>query len=196
MKINNNQKVSADQFIEKTKAEVYPITLVKFLLNKKRIMGYFSKAANPQFKPKLKFDIDFENCKACQERKDMGILCREHTSTERILRANSVLYDLDTNTYLYKNEIFKMIGSRLVVAYCPHPKLISGEITDSKVRRINPMTVEDENLTGIPQYENVGQFLSTELLEQNVVCWFNNEFSIVTIPADRNGQNWCLIPNR
>ena len=39
-------------------------------------------------------------------------------------------------------------------------------------------------------------FISSDLLDQNMRCWFNNEFSIVTLPADRNGQNWCLVPNK
>jgi len=89
-----------------------------------------------------------------------------------------------------------MVGKRLVIVYCPHPKLISGDITDSKVRKINPITVEDPNLDGLPQYDKVYEFISSKLLDECVSCWFNNEFSIVTIPADRNGQNWCLFPNR
>jgi hypothetical protein len=106
------------------------------------------------------------------------------------------MYDLDTNTYFYKNEIFRMVGKRLVIVYCPHPKLISGDITDSKVRKINPITIEDPELTELPPYERVQEFISSELLDQHLRCWFNHEFSIVTIPRDRNGQDWCLLSNR
>ena len=197
-KLHNDRlkRLSAEKFIEQLGANIYPITLVKFLLNKRRIMNYFSKAADSDFKPKMTFTINYDECESCQNKKEEGILCRQHTSIERVLTANDVAYDLDTNTYLYQNEIYRMVGKRLVVVYCPHPKLISGEITDSKVRKINPITVEDSNLEGVPQYGRICEFLSSTLMDQFLSCWFNYEFSIVTIPADLNGQNWCLFPNR
>ena len=89
-----------------------------------------------------------------------------------------------------------MIGNQLVIIYCPHPKLITGEITDSRVRKITPITVEDENLKGLPLYKNIKEFISSSLLDQYMKCWFNYEFSIVTIPEDRNRSNWCLVPNK
>ena len=89
-----------------------------------------------------------------------------------------------------------MVGNKLVIVYCPHPKLISGEITDSKVRKVNPITVEDEELLGLPQYEKVCEFISSNLMEQYMKCWFNYEFSLVTIPDDRNKSDWCLVPNK
>jgi len=190
------RRVSAERYIEQLGATVYPITLIKFLLNKRKIMTYFTKAADKSFNPKFKFDLDYEGCEVCQEKKSEGILCRQHTSIQRVLTADAVAFDLDTNTFLYQNEIYRMVGDRLVIVYCPHPKLISGEITDSKVRKINPITVEDSKLEGLPQYNKICEFLSSELLDQFMGCWFNNEFSLVTIPADRNGQNWCLFPNR
>ena len=88
-----------------------------------------------------------------------------------------------------------MVGNRLVIVYCPHPKLITGDISDQKVRKINPITIEDPALKALPEYK-IKQFLSTDLLDKNLRCWFNKEFSIVTIPRDRNGQDWCLVPNR
>lgn len=190
------KRLSAERYIEQLGATIYPITLVKFLLNKRRIMSYFSKAADKDFSPKLTFNLDYENCEVCQEKKVEEILCRQHTSIERVLTADFVAFDLDTNTYLYQNEIYRMVGNRLVIVYCPHPKLISGEITDSKVRKVNPITVEDPKLDGLPQYNKICEFLSSTLMDQFLSCWFNNEFSIVTIPADLNGQNWCLFPNR
>ena len=89
-----------------------------------------------------------------------------------------------------------MVGNRLVIVYCPHPKLITGDITDSKVRKINPITIEDPALTDLPQYEHIHQFISSELLDQSMRCWFNREFSLVTLPKDRNSQDWCLVPNK
>ncbi len=190
------KQVSVEKFIEKLGADVYPITIVKFLLNKRRILSYFSKAANENFEMRVKYTVDHSDCAACEDKKADGILCRQHTSIHRVLTGKRVAYDLDTNVYIYKNEIFRMVGKRLVVVYCPHPKLITGEINDSKVRKINPITIEDPELVELPAYERLCDFISSDLLDQYIRCWFNNEFSLVTIPDDRNGQNWCLIPNR
>jgi hypothetical protein len=185
--------ISTEKFIEQLQCEIYPITIVKYLLNKKRILGYFSKASDKNFDPKQKYIADPTDCPICQQKKDM--LCRQHTSIDRVLKAQVVGLDADTNVYFFRNEIFKMVGNRLVIVYCPHPKLISGDITDSKVRKINPITIEDPNVAGLPLYEP-RTFLSTELMDQSLKCWFNNEFSLVTIPEDRNLQNWCLVPNK
>lgn len=190
------RQTSIEKFIDKLGVEVYPITFIKFLLNKSRILSYFSKAADPNFEIRTKYVVDHSDCKICKEKESDGVLCRHHTSIDRVLNANRVAYDLDTNVYLFRNEIFRMVGNRLVIVYCPHPKLISGDITDSKVRKINPITIEDPNLIKLPEYEKTCEFISTDLLDKNLRCWFNNEFSIITVPEDRNGQNWCLVPNK
>jgi hypothetical protein len=190
------KQVSVEKFIEKLGADVYPITIVKFLLNKRRILSYFSKAADENFELRVKYKVNHSDCQICKEKKSDGVLCRQHTSIQRVLTAKNVAFDLDTNTFLYKNEIYRMVGKKLVVVYCPHPKLITGEITDSKVRKINPITIEDPELPELPDYAKLCDFISSDLLDQYIRCWFNNEFSLVTIPDDRNGQNWCLIPNR
>jgi len=190
------KQVSVEKFIEKLGADVYPVTIVKFLLNKKRILSYFSKAADEAFELRVKYTVDNSDCLICKEKENEGILCRQHTSIDRVLKAQNVLYDLDTNIYLYRNEIYRMVGKRLVIVYCPHPKLITGDITDAKVRKINPITIEDPKLAAIPAYDKICEFISTDLLDQYLKCWFNNSFSLVTIPEDRNGQNWCLVPNK
>lgn len=190
------EQVSTEKFIEQLSVDIYPITIVKFLLNKRRILSYFKKATEENFEIRVKFKVDHSDCEVCKEKAPDGVLCRQHTSIDRVLKANAVALDLDTNTYFYKNEIFRMVGKRLVIVYCPHPKLITGEISDSKVRKINPITIEDPELLELPPYEKIKEFISSDLLDQNMRCWFNNEFSIVTLPADRNGQNWCLVPNK
>lgn len=190
------KKTSSERFLEKLGVEVYPITIIKFLLNKRRILSYFERAADEDFEIRVKYTIDHSECSPCKDKESEGILCRQHTSIDRVLNTNNVLLDIDTNTFFFKNEIFRMVGDRLVIIYCPHPKLITGEITDKKVRKINPITIEDPSLTGLPQYENIKEFMSVSLMEQNMACWFNYEFTIVTIPEDRNKSNWCLLPNR
>jgi len=191
------KQVSTERFVEKLDCEIYPITIVKFLLNKRRILSYFSKAADKDFETRgTKYLLDYSDCVACKEKESDGVLCRQHTSIERVLKATNVAIDLDTNVYICKNEIFRMVGRRLVIVYCPHPKLITGEITDAKVRKINPLTIEDPELSKLPDYSTVREIISSDLLDQNMKCWFNNEFSIVTLPEDRSGSNWCLVPNK
>jgi len=187
--------VSAEKFIEKLGVEVYPITLVKFLLNKRKILYYFSKAADKGFEIRgIKYKLDSTDCDACKLRQD-GVLCRQHTSIQRVKEADKVAFDIDTNIYFYKNEIFRMVGSRLVIVYCPHPKLISGDITDDKVRKVNPITIEDPEFK-LPNYREISKFVSSDLLDQSVRCWFNDSFSLMTIPEDRNSSNWCLVANK
>ena len=191
MKINSMEK-----FIEKLNCDVYPITIAKFLLNKRKILSYFSKAADKDFEIRgVKYSIDPSTCEVCKQKEPEGILCRQHTSINRVLTADVIAFDLDTNTCFYKNEIFRFIGNRLVIVYCPHPKLIVDEITDSKVRKINPITIDYPEDKEIPKYKH-HEFLSSDLLDQHMKCWFNDQFSLVTIPEDRNFSNWCLFPNK
>ena len=190
------RKTSSERFLEKLGVDVYPITIVKFLLNKRRILNYFERAAEQDFEIRVKYTVDHSECEPCIEKKPEGILCRQHTSIDRVLKANTVAFDIDTNTYFYKNEIFRMVGNRLVIIYCPHPKLITGDITDKKARKINPITIEDPNLTGLPQYDHVKEFMSLSLMDQQMTCWFNYEFTIVTLPDTREKSDWCLISNR
>ena len=111
------------------------------------------------------------------------------------MNAEVVAFDLDTQTYIYKNEIYRNVDGKLVIFYCPHPSLITGSINDSKTRRINITTIDDPKFTGLPDYKQVYKFVSSELMDKNMKCWFNKDFSIVTLPVDRNKTDWCLIPN-
>ena len=188
--------VLLERLVEKFEADVYPIALMKFMLNRGKILFYFSKAADKDFELRGGNNtINPDDCELCKS-KEPGILCREHTSITRVMNADNLLLDLDTNTYFYKNEIFRMVGNRLVIIYCPHTKLIKGEITDEKVRKVKPLTIESPDIVKLPEYKNVNNFLSTELMNKHIKCWFNNTFNIVSIPKDRETTNFCLIPNR
>lgn len=185
-----------EQFIEKLDCDVYPITILKFLLNKRKILSYFRKVLDPNFKVRVKYKVNHDDCEQCSEKiKTLGVLCRQHTSIQRVLTGNRVAFDLDTNVYFYKNEIFRMIGDKLVIIYCPHPKLIKGPLTDTKVRKVNPITVEDPALLELPPYKTIRQYMSSELMNEYMRCWFNYDFSIITIPNDRNKSDWCLTSN-
>jgi len=193
--------VILEKFIEGMKCDVYPVTIIKFLLNKRRILNYVSRVSDKNFSVrKPKFTIDYTDCQQCKDKESMGVLCRQHTSIHRILSGDNVLYDIDTYTFFYKNEIFRMVDDKLIIVYCPHPKLITGKLTDSKVRKVNTLTIDDPKLqdtvVGEMKYNNILKFSSSDLLDKFVKTWFNDEFSIVTLPEDRNFSNFCLIPNR
>jgi len=187
--------IATEKYIEKLGADVYPITIVKFLLNKKRILSYFKRVIENKQIEEEALNLDTVNCNDCLKNREQNILCRPHTSIHRVLDSENVAIDLDTNTYFYKNEIFKMIGNKLAIVYCPHTKLITNSITDSKIRKVNTSLFIDEKIQ-LPVFKTVNEFLSTTLLEQHMKCWFNDDFSIITIPNDRNYSNYCLVPNK
>ncbi|MFW6242591.1 MAG: hypothetical protein ACOC2W_00365 [bacterium] len=192
------KKVVVEKLVEDFNVKVYPITIIKLMLNRKRIMNYMEKAASNDFKIRgEKFKLDPTDCKFCNQKKEEGVAtyCRQHTSVQRVFGASKVLFDEDTGNYLYKNEIFRVVNNRLVIIYCPHTKPISGKITDENVRKITPLTIEDEKFNGLPNYETVN-VLSSSWMDENFKCWFNDEFSIVTIPNDRNKANFVLTCNK
>ena len=165
------------------------------------MMMFFEKALQKDFEIRgVKYKVDpddpAEPCELCKSKKESKMLCRQHTSIHRVLNANDVAFDEDTRAYFYKNEIFRMVGDKLVIIYCPHPKLITGAITDKKVRMISPITISDPENLEVPDFDNVKSFLSSTLMDQRMKCWFNREFSIVTDPEDRNMSNWMLVSNR
>ena len=193
------KQISTEKFIEKVGVEVYPITIIKFLLNKRKILSYFNKASSANFELRgTKYLVDNSNCELCKSKdNNSSQFCRQHNSIYRVLKATNVLYDSDTESFFFKNEIFKKVDNKLVIIYCPHPKLIKeigAEITDANVRKINPITIEDPLLV-LPNYK-ITPFNSSDLLEQNMKCWFDDNFSIITLVEDRNYSNWALLPNK
>lgn len=188
--------VSTEIFSERLGCDIYPITFIKYILNKRKILHYFTTAAGSNFRTGVpSYKIDHTDCRPCQSKVDQNMLCRQHTSIQRVLNAKKVGYDADTHVYFYKNEIFRMIGNRLVIVYCPHTKLILGDLTDEKVRKVIPITVEDPSLISLPEYETIQQFISTPLMMSHMKCWFDQTFSIITIPQGNEDSSFCLIPN-
>src|SRR5574340_669563 len=121
------QHIVMEKYVEDMGVELYPVTLMKYILNKKKITRYFTNAANPEFKKKSDIVIDPKDCKICKEKEKEGILCRQHTSINRVLNAKKVAMDKDTGVLFFKNEIYKMSGDNLVLIYCPHTKLLKGD---------------------------------------------------------------------
>lgn len=192
------KQISTEKFIEKLGVEVYPITIIKFLLNRRKILSYFNRASSKNFELRgTKYLLDNSNCELCKLKADSGVFCRQHTSIFRVLTGDNVAFDVDTGSYFFKNEIFKKIDNKLVIIYCPHPKLIKiigEELTDANIRKVNPITIEDPKLV-MKEYKSIINFSSNDLIDTNMRCWFNDLFSIVTLPENSDGSNWCLIPN-
>lgn len=211
---------STEKYLEKFNTTVYPITLLKYILNRGQILRYFKKAQNPSFNKH--FNIDSADCIVCDhKKKDEGVKCRPHTTIQRMREINGGwLYDVDTGVFIYRNEVFKRVVNTngeelLVIVYCPHTKLISGKITDKKVRKLTPLTIKMdnefvqimENLEKQIPEEYVNQVFKTNcissdaLMEDWLGCWFNDEFTIVIYSDEIEGsreqknQNWCLISN-
>lgn len=185
----------SEHFIIENGVDLYPITLIKFLLNRKKILTYFHNVTKDNFVIRFKQTLNPNSCKHCQELPE-GSVCRNHNSLQRILSGNNILFDEDSSVYLYKNEIFKVMGDKLIIVYCPHPKMITGRINDDKVRKISPVTFVGEKDIKIPDYKNIVKFSSLKLMKENLLCWFNRDFSIVTIPNNIDVTDWCLIPNK
>ncbi len=211
---------STEKYLEKFHTTVYPITLLKFILNRGQILRYFKKAQSPSFNKH--FSVDSSNCAVCDhKKKDEGVKCRPHTTIERMKEINEGwLYDFDTGVFLYRNEVFKRVKNTngkdlLVIVYCPHTKLISGKITDKKVRKLTPLTIKMdyefsfmikhlENEIPI-EFSNMGFktncISSDALMEETLGCWFNDEFTIVISPDEvdssrlHKNQNFCLLTN-
>ena len=210
---------STEKYLEKYNTTVYPITLLKYILNRGQILRYFHKATTRSFNKY--FDIDHKGCAICDhKKKSEGVKCRPHTTVERMREINGGwLYDVDTEAFLYRNEVFKRVQNSdgenlLVVVYCPHTKLISGKITDKKVRKLTPLTIkmneefnfildllEKEVSKDVSEWTGIS---SDALIEEKIGCWFNDEFTIVIQPQEdvdgstsRLGKNqdWCLISN-
>jgi len=197
--------ISAEKLIEQMQITIYPITLVKLLLNRSKILSNIDNAKRHNFEIRgIKYKVDSSSCKMCEQKREEKMLCRQHTSIQRVLhpaKDDVIAYDVDTELYLYKNEIFKMAtDNRLVIVYCPHPKLILGQLTDSKVRKITTITIEDDNIKEpMMKYKTtpikIRKISSSELMNKHIKCWFNNTFSIITIPESMNNTDVCFILN-
>ena len=189
------KSIVLEKFVEDHEVDVYPITLSKFLMNKNKILHYFVKAEDPEFKIRgREYKVDHSECEICKTKEVDKVLCRQHTSIQRVLTAPKIMKDLDTGVLFFKNEIFKQVGDKLVVVYCPHTKLLKGDITDEKVRKINTITIQDKE-AHLPDYEVV-TFKSSDLLSNITKCWFNEHFSILTIPNDTSSSEWALRSNK
>jgi len=211
MKLDNI--VEAEKIIKETlkkdpTKDIFPITIVKFLLNREKIMNFFYRTDQDEIK-ELQSYINYGSykCEACLNN-PKNMLCRKHTSIERIIdqsfdNKSLVCFDISTNVFIYMNEIFKFSDNNriLSIIYAPHTKLIQGSLTEYKVKKVSMIS------TYLPPNESCYRNLSHKILERStsfdsddlmklyIKCWFNDELSLITIP-NNNKPLFCLVPNK
>ena len=198
MKLNEivtAEKVIKDELGLYPTKDIFPITLIKFLLNRKKLMNFFERTDQYEILDLQSYiDFNYATCDACINN-ERGMLCRKHTSIERIIETDHACFDVDTGIYIYMNEIFKFSedGKKLAVVYAPHTKLIQGQLTEHKVKKISMFN------TYIPSNQHFNiirqtNFSSNELMDMYIKVWFNDELSLVSIPCEELG--FCLVPNK
>lgn len=178
------------------KKTVYPITIIKYLLNKKLIL---SMLKNDEFVFKYSpFSIENKNCKSCNEK-----ICRGHYSINRVIKgikSDKIIKDINNNIFLYKNEIFNIISNnKMVIIHCPHTKLIQGKLNQNKVKYIYPINIIDESVGLINNYlnenKNIIEIDFNNIFEDKITtCWFDNVFTI-KVNKIKNQYRWSLILN-
>lgn len=191
-----------ESFVESHNLDVYPITIAKYLINKKRFLDFFNRIFNRE-KLEYSFNSDYTMCEFCKQsqKEGKGKYCQKHNSSNRILidlfeQDNLILHDIDNNIYFYKNEIFKYINGRLIIIYCPHSKLISGEITWDKIKKTISFCIETNNFDEQTLKDKSIDFSLNELFKYSWTCWFNNIFSYKLIPHENEYMECSLVPNK
>jgi len=184
--------------------DIFPITLTKFLLNKKKIVSFFERVEQTEIQSLPSYiDFDHNKCDACNNN-TRGLLCRKHTSIERIMNTTQACLDIDTGIYIYMNEIFKSVdgGDKLAIIYTPHTKLIQGSLTEYKIKKISTISTYSDKNISFSDKLSITPFRSSSLLEMYIKCWFNDEFSLITIPESGDTPSesrdllFCLVPNK
>jgi hypothetical protein len=173
-----------EKLVEELQVEVFPVTIGKFLLNRRKI----SRALQD---PRYIINIDPKECSDCTPERE----CRKHNCIRRITKeVKKCLVFTEPNLfpkkiYFFKNEIYLYEDGLWRVVYCPHTKLIQGKLTDSKIRKITTF-----GFRGDPPAEPVEevQFNFLHLLTQKISFWFNNQFTLVLVPNNMERSDWYL----
>jgi len=182
--------VSAEEYLSAINVDVYAITLVKFVLCYDWLKNCLTR------ENKIRFNVNNSDCEICQ--KFPSGVCRQHRSIYRVLQCRDPLYIKDLDCYLFKNEIFKVMDNKVIIVYCSHTKLIKDQITEKKVKKVMPVTLELKN-DEIMVFQNIKPkftVTSAELFNHNFSCWFNEEFSMIINYNETGKTVWSLILNK
>jgi hypothetical protein len=158
---------------------MFPITIIKFLLNKNKLRRMAKKTKNLNLFDKQKiFNYNDDNCADCQNSKN---LCRRHESIKRIIECKKCSFDELYGFYFYKNEVFKVYDDKIFLAYLPHTKLISGPITERKIKKLLPISINNPFNSQEEFFKNkqIKKFSIENLKKNQLKCWFNFEFNII-----------------
>ena len=173
--------IEIEKELESVFGIIFPVTLVKYILNKKKILTIFSKIENETFKSSyLPFTLDNSCCDHCKEKSEVNVKCRMHTSIDRIFSTLQVVRDPETNIFLYKNEIFKQVNEDTAgIIYCPHTKLVpqTGEINTSRVKKITPFSFKITEKK-IPNYSCIDLDIK-EIENKRLKYWFSPEYYLI-----------------
>lgn len=182
-----------ESIMKDTEVQLYPVTIAKYLLNLNRIANFMKSTDS------TKYDIDPINCQCKPDS-----MCRKHTSIQRIKEeTGKVAWDVDSKLYFVKNEIWSFNDKkrRLMIAYCPHTKLIRGNLNASKVKKINfvsaPVEEQYDYLRNKYSLEgdNIVKFSTKKLYNIELSFWFNDEFSMSLTYKTENEVDMCLKLN-
>ena len=179
--------VSSEEFLNNFGVDVYAITMVKFILCYDWLKNCFTR------ENKLKFTIDNSNCDICA--KSSQGLCRQHRSIQRVLNCSNPLYIKDMDCYLYRNEIFKKVGNKIIIVYCSHTKLIKDGISENKVKKVMPITLQLQENENLPEFKPAAEITTAQLFANNYSCWFNDTFTLLIDYEDKKAI-WSLILNK
>lgn len=171
----------------------YPVTILKYLLNLKKIESMLSKANDGILKMES-IPVDSRGCEECKN-SPVGE-CRPHTCIGRITDENATpVIDTVNGIYMIKNEIFKPVGKdKLLVFYCPHTKLCTS-YTDKNIRKIDAYLFDGaEDI--LPEYVDKQELNILELASNSVRVWFNPDFTITTLPQVDRRVSYYLQPNK
>lgn len=180
--------VSSEEYLSNLGVDVYAITLVKFMLCFDWLKNCFTR------ENKVKFKIDNKDCEICQ--KSPQGLCRQHRSIQRVLSCTNPLYIKDLDCYLYRNEIFKKVGNKVIIVYCSHTKLIKDAISENKVKKVMPITLHLQEGETLPELKPAAEITVEQLFNNNYSCWFNDLFTILITQSPVSQTVWSLILNK
>lgn len=186
--------IEVEKVLESVFGIIYPVTLVKFILNEKKILTILKKIKQDIFKSSYPpFSLDNSECDFCKAKKHMDVKCRMHTSIDRILSTRQVIKDPDTGILMYRNEIFKEVApNRVGIIYCPHTKMVpsTGPTSSSRVKKITPFVYQEEKLE-LPEYSFI-EFDFKPIKSMKLKYWFSPEYYLITDPESETG--FTLIP--
>jgi len=192
-----------EMYLKDMGVDVFPITLMKLLINRKKIVNWIRDFGENIKNGKIKItDEDYEKCEFCKassqrDRKK----CRAHISLDRIKEdGKSIIYDEATSLFIYKNEMYKFIDGHLLIIYTPHTKTLK-TLESQQVRKIDPYSFSKNIKVSEPK--RIVEIDSNIMMEEMWKCWFNQQFSIITLPEEgieedkeKKFLKWGLVLNK